>query len=406
MMKQINMKKSLTLSSLVSASVLVMSCGGKGDQTLPVEQPIVYVVNMPGENLTLLSKVTEGEYRCDEPYGGDNGRNLFFVVHTKGSTASNIYKKDDPFSASMSEKTSGTNQNSAPAYCAATNMMVYSNRYGNHGQRDIYMVSATQGSALTQVTNTPDAEENYPSFSRDGQLIVYEKRHNNSRFVDTEIWIKNLRTNENMMLGHGRHPSFSPDGRSIAYVRYTSDGWSTCLWLMNIDGSNPSQITGSNMGVVWHPRFSPDGSQILFQCSKPEKKDFDLYVVERNGNNLKQLTTNTSYDGDAYWATDGNIYFASDRGGSDGNYQIWRFRFGLRGGTIGGGSGSTYQPMTNGGTQIVPQPSYGTVHEVARGETIKQIADKYGVTIRDIVKWNNLQTMTLKPGMKLKVSGN
>lgn len=365
-------------------SLMFVNCGGS-DKNLPAPQPVVYVVNMPGENLTMLSKVTEGEHRCDEPFGGDNGRNLFFVVHTKGSTSSNIYKKDDTFSASMSEKTSGSNQNLAPAYCAATNMMAYASRYGNVGQRDIYMTNASQGSALTQVTNTPDADENNPCFSRDGRLIVYEKRQVNGRFLDTEIWIKNLVTNENMMLGHGRHPSFSPDGRTIAYVRYTSDGWSTCLWLMNADGTNQSQITNSNMGVVWHPRFSPDGSQVLFQCSKTQKRDFDLYVVNRNGNDLKQLTTNTSYDGDPYWASDNNIYFASDRGSSDGNYQIWRFRYGMT---------------------PPPPPSVDSTHKVARGETIKQIADKYGVSIRDIVKWNNLQTMTLTPGMKLKVSGN
>ena len=393
MKKYISIKQYGLMLVLGASSVLVSNCGSH--KNIPVEQPVVYVVNMPGENLNSLSKVTEGEYKCDEPFGGDNGRNLFFVVHTKGSFSSNIYKKDDPFSASMSEKTSGTNQNMAPTYCAATNMIAYSNRYGTSGQRDIYMLNASQGSALTQVTNTPDAEENYPCFSRDGKFVVYEKRQTTGRFVDTEIWIKNLRTNENMMLGHGRHPSFSPDGQTIAYVRYTSDGWSTCLWLMNANGSNQSQITGSNMGVVWHPRFSPDGSQILFQYSKNEKKDFDLYVVERNGNNLKQLTTNTSYDGDPYWASDGNIYFASDRGGRDGNYQIWRFKYGL-----------PEQSIRRGGDELIPPSTYSSIHEVARGETIKMIADKYGVTIRDIVKWNNLQTMTLTPGMKLKVSNN
>ena len=399
-MKHINKMKYASIMALGMTTLLIVNCGGSG-KNLPAEQPVQYVVNMPGENLTMLSKVTEGDNRCDAPFGGDNGRNLFFVVHTKGTTTSNVYKKDDPFSASMSEKTSGNNQNMSPTYCATTNMLAYSNRYGSYGQRDIYMVNASQGSALTQVTNTPDAEENYPCFSHDGRLMVYEKRQVNSRFVDTEIWIKNLVTNENMMLGHGRHPSFSPDGQTIAYVRYTADGWSTCLWLMNIDGSNPSQITGTNMGVIWHPRFSPDGSQILFECSKPEKKDFDLYVVERNGNNLKQLTTNTSYDGNPYWSTDGNIYFASDRGGKDGNYQIWRFRYSSQASspTVN----TNYQKSTPASTSV---PSYTTMHEVARGETIKQIADKYGITIRDIVKWNNLQTMTLTPGMKLKVSGN
>jgi Tol biopolymer transport system component len=166
---------------------------------------------------------------------------------------------------------------------------------------------------------------------------------------------------------------------------------------MNIDGSNPSQITGSNMGVIWHPRFSPAGNQVLFQCSKPEKKDFDLYVIDRNGNNLKQLTTNTSFDGEPYWATDGNIYFTSDRGGNDSNYQIWRFRY---------GASSRINMPTEKKLTEAPNDTFmpSAYHTVQSGETITDIARRYGVTVKDIVQWNSLMTMTIKSGMKLKVS--
>lgn len=57
---------------------------------------------------------------------------------------------------------------------------------------------------------------------------------------------------------------------------------------------------------------------------------------------------------------------------------------------------------------IVPQPKpqqyVGKYHTVQSGETITNIARRYGVTVRDIVKWNNLSTMTITSGMKLKVS--
>jgi LysM repeat protein len=41
---------------------------------------------------------------------------------------------------------------------------------------------------------------------------------------------------------------------------------------------------------------------------------------------------------------------------------------------------------------------------VQDGETITNIAKRYGITVRDVVKWNNLTTMTITTGMKLKVS--
>jgi TolB protein len=230
------------------------------------------------------------------------------------------------------------------------------------------------------VTNTPDAEENYPCLSKDGKRIVYEMRSVAANATDTEIWTKNLQTNEKTMLGTGRMPSYSPDGSSIVYVKYTEDGWNTTLWIMNLSSGSQTQVTDANMGVVWNPRFSPDGRKIIFQCAKQQKKDFDLYTIDTNGNNLTQLTINESYDGEPYWTSDGYIYFTSDRGGRDGNYQIWRFK-----------------------VKVGPIPPPVDYHIVKSGENINQIANRYHVTVKDLVKENGLSTMTLTPGQKLRI---
>lgn len=371
-------------SFLILGTLLLTSCGSK---KVIVQPPVVeqYVVYAPGENLTALTKVTEGEYKCDYPFGGDKGKNLFFAVHTQGDGSSNIFMKGDPSSASMSQNTSGNNNNLAPSYSPTTNMVAFAGRFGNVGNHDIYMINITQGTALIQVTSTANEKENYPCISQDGTKVVYEKCGANSSSVNSEIWIKNIKTNENTMLGLGRMPSFSKDGKNIVFVKYAPDGWNTCIWTMSAEGKNQMQITNANLGIVWHPRFSPDGNKIIFQYSKPQKKDFDLYVIDKNGNNLTQLTINSSYDGEPYWADDNNIYFTSDRGSTDKHYQIWRFHY-------GGGNGFT------------PTPTPSTIHIVKQGETITQIAKQYGITVRDIVQLNSLTTMTLTPGMKLKVS--
>lgn len=391
-------KKILFQSSVITmaTSMLTIGCGTK---VVVVDPPVVettHVVYSPGENLTALTKVHETEYKCDYPYGGDGDRNLFFAVHDNAGF-SNIYRKDSPTSMSMSQLTGGRSHNVAPSYCAATNMVAFDGQPEGNSVSDIYLVNATQGGALQQVTNTPDAHEQYPCLSRDGKRIVYEKRLRSGSMKDTEIWIKNLQTNENIQLGLGRTPSFSPDGRSIVFAKYASDGYTTCLCIVNADGSNLTQLTDASMGTVWRPCFSPDGKHIVFQCTKPQKGDADLYVVDRNGNGLTQLTINKSFDGEPYWATDGNIYFTSDRGGRDKHYQIWRFRYGqVAQRTI---------PQTTTNTTIMQPTTYsGTYHTVQNGETITDIAHRYGVTVKNIVQWNNLMTMTITPGMKLKVS--
>ena len=293
----------------------------------------------------------------------------------------------------MSQKTGGKNHNVAPTYCAATNQLAFAGRQQGSDKRDIYLINLSQGNALVQLTNTRNAEENYPCLSRDGQMLVYEKREGGRREHETEIWLKKLRTGEDIMLGSGCMPSFSPDGHTIVFVRHSDDALSTCIWTMNTDASNQMKLTDTSLGTVWHPRFSPDGQKIVFDCYKSHQNNVDLYVIDRNGSAPEQLTINESYDGQPYWADDGNIYFTSDRGGRDKHYQIWRFRY-----------GRSTAPIIHNEEDGGDRPIGATIHTVQNGETITDIARRYGVTVKDIVRWNSLTTMTITPGMKLKVS--
>ena len=186
---------------------------------------------------------------------------------------------------------------------------------------------------------------------------------------------------------------------AFVFVKYANDGYATYLCVVNTDGSNLTQLTDAGMGSVWRPCFSPDGKNIVFQCKKQQKDDYDLYVLDRNGNALTQLTINKSFDGEPYWANDGNIYFTSDRGGRDKHYQIWRFKFFKQIPPI---------PPIPDDDDKYDDKKYDdknrVYHTVSNGETITDIARRYGITVRDVVKWNNLSTMTITSGMKLIVS--
>ena len=155
------------------------------------------------------------------------------------------------------------------------------------------------------------------------------------------------------------------------------------MFIIKINGTNLTQLTYAYFSIVSRPCFIKKKKKIVFECSRPHKEDYDIYSIDINGNNLEQLTINNSYDGEPYWSNDGFIYFTSDRGGKAKHFQIWRFK--KSGGTI----------TTTSDTKT---------HTVQSGETITTIARKYGVTVRDIVKWNKLNTMTINAGMKLIVS--
>jgi LysM repeat protein len=50
----------------------------------------------------------------------------------------------------------------------------------------------------------------------------------------------------------------------------------------------------------------------------------------------------------------------------------------------------------------VTQEKY-LMHVVETKETLYAISKKYGVSIDDIIKWNNLQGLDLKKGQELKI---
>lgn len=301
-----------------------------------------YAIMSDDEYLTALTKITDNEDPCVSPCGGDDGKNLFFAVY-EDEEYYNIYKKENPFASAMNQKTSGKNHNFSPTYCAATDKLAFRCQNEGSSTSDIYMMSASKGRALTQVSESADAYENNPCFSKDGKYLVYDKRsYSYSYYVSfrsllgygisselvakSEIWLKNLQTGENTLLGGGYQPNFSPDGKSVVFVKYSEDAESCSIWTMDIDGDNQVQITDAKKGYAFYPRWSPDGNRIVFQLTKKDKEDADIYVIDADGDNLTQITKNKSYDGTPYWTTDGYIYFVSDRGGKSENYQIWRFK--------------------------------------------------------------------------------
>ncbi|WP_028903058.1 MULTISPECIES: PD40 domain-containing protein [unclassified Prevotella] len=295
-----------------------------------------------GESLQALTQVTDNEEPCLYPFGGDNGTALFFCAR-ENKRWYNIYKKDNPFSAAMTQKTSGKNLNYGPVYCAATDKIAFRCQLEGSSTSDIYMMTDGKGKALNQITESSNAFEGSPSFNPEGTLLVYSKVQysyyrsynfwgglfgaaNTVVVANSEIWMKNLKTGETTLLGAGACPRFSPDGTKIAYVKYSSDAKSTSIWTMNTDGSEPIQITDAKKGFALNPCWSPDGTKLVFQSSKKDKKDYDIYIIDIDGNNLVQVTINKSYDGMPYWTKDNFLYFVSDRGNTEENLQIWRFK--------------------------------------------------------------------------------
>ena len=97
-------------------------------------------------------------------------------------------------------------------------------------------------------------------------------------------------------------PSFSPDGRSIAFVRVLRcDPINECstpaLFVMRADGSGVRRLITRWNGEEFAPSWSPDGSRIVFSRRTPDGDDalFSLYTIWPDGTHLVRLHTPNAY---------------------------------------------------------------------------------------------------------------
>jgi len=111
-------------------------------------------------------------------------------------------------------------------------------------------------------------------------------------------------------------PSWSPDGRAIAYTSYRR-GYPDIFISLIYQGTMETPTNGQ--GQNWLPVFSPDGTRIAFTSNRDGNSE--IYVMNRDGSGVRRLTNHPAIDVTPTWSPSGaQIAFTSDRTGTP---QIW-----------------------------------------------------------------------------------
>jgi len=163
------------------------------------------------------------------------------------------------------------------------------------------------------------------SFSPDGNIILFSKHNtiNTRDEVYSDLYYYDIKAKKEERLTHNKRaysPSYSPDGKQIAYLSQ-KDG-SVNLFVMNSDGSNSKQITlFANLEQLYSPRWSPDGKKIAISYSIKDGRD--IAVVNSDGSEMNFILKSELDERGQVFSKDGKyIYYSSDR---TGIFNIYRY---------------------------------------------------------------------------------
>jgi Tol biopolymer transport system component/imidazolonepropionase-like amidohydrolase len=114
-----------------------------------------------------------------------------------------------------------------------------------------------------------------------------------------------------------RQPSWSPDGRRIAFQAYRDSTWQ--IWTVNADGKELKPVTSSAYDDR-EPAWSPDGARIAFASDR--SGSYDIWILTVATGAVQQITAARSNEFMPSWRSAGEIAYVSDRREKPGIYAV------------------------------------------------------------------------------------
>ena len=242
--------------------------------------------------------------------------------------------RSSPVQATFSKLTTLSGPERHPSISPDGKTFVYVT--GSTGNQDIYS-QRVGGSNSLNLTKDSNVDDYAPSYSPDGEQIVFRSERNGGGIYLMGATGESVRR----LTDFGYDPSWSADGKEIVFATegiisaYGRDSVSQ-LWSVRIaDGEKRMLFKGDAV----QPNASPQNTRIAYWAIN-ESSQRDIWTISMSGGDAIAVTNDAAVDFNPAWSPDGKyLYYSSDRGGS---MNIWRVPIDERSGKVQG----EHQPVT------------------------------------------------------------
>lgn len=253
-----------------------------------------------------------------------DGSKLAYLNWKNGT--SNVMVKDAARGGASTQRTFRTNVTDFTWSPDGKTLCFTEYRSGHFG---IYLTEAEQGNIVRQISTSSD-NDFAGQISNDNKILF----HRGEGMGNYSIWSYDRDKNLFSNYSRGMTPCLIPGDDDVIYCARYTDKHESEIWRVNLK-TGVEEILLSQPGRSFTtPRLSPDKKWILVTGASMDEKgkniNTDLFVVKTDGSQFTQLTFHPGNDISGIWSPKGDaIYFISQRGSTEGNYNVWKMDFNL-----------------------------------------------------------------------------
>ena len=149
---------------------------------------------------------------------------------------------------------------------------------------------APNGAAGSQLTTVG---QNYaPSWSPNGRTVAFVSERNGG----SQLFLMGANGTDQRVIDTGgacvSYPSWSPDGRRLVFSRWADAQCNGApdLWTVRSDGTHLNQLTKTIVDRELQPKWSPDGSRIAFASHTGAPGTYAVFTINSGGSDRKRVT--------------------------------------------------------------------------------------------------------------------